>query len=211
MHKYFIKNPWLLKKLYPHYVWKMPENKNSVYLTFDDGPHPEITPWVLSELKKYNALATFFCIGKNVKQYPHIFKKIIDEGHATGNHTHNHINGWRVSVEDYKKDVSEAALHIKSNLFRPPYGRIKKSQAATIVEAMKNKTAKIIMWDVLSGDFDRSILPENCLVNVLKNTTPGSIVVFHDSEKAYNNLVNSLPKVMQHFSKKGCLFKKIEI
>lgn len=189
----------------------MPENKNSVYLTFDDGPHPEITPWVISELKKYNAEATFFCIGKNVKQYPHIYKQILDEEHATGNHTQNHINGWKSSDEDYIKDISEAALHIKSNLFRPPYGRIKKSQAASIAEAMKNKTAKIIMWDVLSGDFDRSILPENCLENVLKNTTPGSIVVFHDSEKAYNNLVNSLPKVMQHFSKKGCLFKKIEI
>jgi peptidoglycan/xylan/chitin deacetylase (PgdA/CDA1 family) len=212
MHKYFIKTPWWLKKLYPNYVWNMPPDRQStVYLTFDDGPHPEITPWIMSELKRYNAKATFFCIGKNVEQHPKVYKKILDEGHATGNHTQNHINGWKVSVEEYKRDVSTAALHIRSNLFRPPYGRIKISQAPAIAEAMRKNTAKIIMWDVLAGDFDRSVMPENCLSNVLRYTAAGSIVVFHDSEKAYKNLVYTLPTVMQHFTKKGCLFNKIEI
>ncbi len=197
--------------MFPSYVWNLPAKENEVYLTFDDGPDPEITPWVLDELIKYNALATFFCIGKNVKQYPEVYQQILNEGHATGNHTQNHLNGWQVSTEQYIRDVSEAAKYIRTNLFRPPYGRIKNSQAACIPQAMENNNAKIIMWDVLSADFDPSFTPEQCLKNVLQSTSPGSIIVFHDSSKAFKNLAYTLPRVMQHFSEKGCLFNKIDL
>ncbi len=188
----------------------MPANDNAVYLTFDDGPHPQITPWVLDELKKYNAKASFFCIGKNVVEHPGIYNRIIKEGHAVGNHTHNHLNGWKVSDQEYMQDIREAAKHISSNLFRPPYGRIRSKQFYRLNKAMQ-KDSKLIMWDVLSADFDAAISPEQCLKNVISNTTPGSIIVFHDSEKAYTNLVHALPAVMQLLNKRKCLFKKIEV
>jgi len=209
MRKYFIKTPWIVKKIFPNYIWNMPSKDNAVYLTFDDGPHPHITSWVLDELKKYDAKASFFCIGKNVVEHPGIYHRILKEGHAVGNHTQNHLNGWIVSDLEYMHDVNEAANHIFSDLFRPPYGRIRAKQFYRLNRAMK-KEAKLIMWDVLSADFDAAISPEQCLRNVMLNTTPGSIVVFHDSEKACTNLVYALPLVMQLLNKKKCLFKKIE-
>lgn len=211
MYKYFIKTPWIIKRLFKSYVWSMPATDKEVYLTFDDGPHQTITPWILDELKKYNAAATFFCIGKNVAQHADVYKRIIDEGHAIGNHTHNHLNGWKTETDKYIADIKEAAKHIATNLFRPPYGRIKKSQAKRINEALKNSTSgKVIMWDVLSADFDNSITPEECLKNVLQNVEAGSIVVFHDSEKAFKNLQFVLPKVLAELDKKGYVFRKIE-
>lgn len=210
MHRYFIKTPWAVKKIFPKYVWDIPSNEYAVYLTFDDGPHPEITSWVLDELKKYNAKASFFCIGKNVLEYPDIYHQIIKEGHAVGNHTHTHLNGWKVSDEQYINDVKEAAKHISTNLFRPPYGRIRAKQFRRLNEAMQKKS-KLIMWDVLSGDFDAKISPEQCLKNVIVNVRPGSIIVFHDSEKANMNLKYTLPAVMQLLNEKRCLFKKIDI
>jgi len=209
MQKYFIKTPWIVKKIFSNYIWNMPANDNAVYLTFDDGPHPQITPWVLDELKKYNAKASFFCIGKNVVEYPGIYNRIINEGHAVGNHTHNHLNGWKVSGQEYMQDIREAAKHISSNLFRPPYGRIKSKHFYRLNKAMQ-KDSKLIMWDVLSADFDTAISPEQCLKNVMSNATPGSIIVFHDSQKAFANLVYTLPAVMQLLNKKKCLLKKIE-
>lgn len=210
MHRFFIKTPWLVKKLYPEYTWNMPADDHAVYLTFDDGPHPQITNWVLEELKKYDALATFFCIGENVMRHPEMYETVLAAGHATGNHTQHHPNGWEVADELYLADVAEATKHIRSNLFRPPYGRIRTSQAKQINSAMQRDDVKIIMWDVLSCDFDTTMSKEKCLNNVLKNVEAGSIIVFHDSEKAAPNLMYALPRVMEFLSEKKYGFRKLE-
>lgn len=209
MHKYFIKTPWLVKKIFPNYMWTLPSTNREVYLTFDDGPHKEITPWVLNELKQYNALASFFCIGKNVLQNPDVYQNILAQGHAVGNHTQNHLNGWKVNANEYINDIKEASKNIESNLFRPPYGRIKQKHLKGI-NAVMNNQCKIIMWDVLSGDFDRNISKEKCLQNVIENVEAGSIVVFHDSEKAYPNLKYVLPKVLQYLTDNKYSCSKIE-
>ncbi|HEY1870545.1 MAG TPA: polysaccharide deacetylase family protein [Chitinophagaceae bacterium] len=207
--KYFVKTPWLLKKIYSSYIWDIPTQEKIIYLTFDDGPHREITPFVLSELRKHNALATFFCIGKNVVAHPEVYKQILDEGHSVGNHTQNHLNGWKTSNDVYMKDIAEAANYIDSNLFRPPYGRITLFQAKNLRAAMKGRKAKIIMWDVLSADFDQNISGEESLQFVVLRSSPGSIVVFHDSEKAFSTLSYVLPRILQHFSSLGFQFLAI--
>jgi len=211
MHKYFIKTPWFARKIFSSYIWSLPAGNNEVYLTFDDGPHPTITPWVLEELEKYDAKATFFCIGNNVERYPDVYKRILEEGHATGNHTFHHLNGWKNEDEKYIEDISMASQLIKSNLFRPPYGRIKNSQAKKISDVLKTNDAQIIMWDVLSADFDLSFTKEQCLNNVLQNVSPGSIIVFHDSEKAFRNLEYALPETLKSLNNEGYSFKKIEL
>jgi peptidoglycan-N-acetylglucosamine deacetylase len=203
--KYFVKTPWWLKKIYSSYIWDIDTKEKIIYLTFDDGPHNLATPFVLNELKKYNAKATFFCIGKNVVTNPEIYKQILAEGHSIGNHTYNHLNGWETETNTYLADVSEAANHIASNLFRPPYGRIKRSQAK------KMKGYKIIMWDVLSGDFDESLNKEKCLQYVTGKTRPGSIIVFHDSGKAFPHLEYALPKTLDFFLREGFSFKAIDM
>ncbi|HWN87619.1 MAG TPA: polysaccharide deacetylase family protein [Chitinophagaceae bacterium] len=206
---YFVKTPGWLKRIYDSYIWSIPVNDKILYLTFDDGPHPEATPFVLKELKKHNALATFFCIGKNVVSYPGIYKQIINEGHSVGNHTYNHLNGWKTSNDDYLKDIALASHEIDSDLFRPPYGRITSFQAKNLKPVMKGKEPKVIMWDVLSGDFDPDCTAQQCLSNVLFASVPGSIVVFHDSEKAFPKLEYTLPRMLSHFSEKGYLFKAL--
>ncbi len=209
MHQYFIKTPWLIRKLFPAFVWKQPAKEKVVYLTFDDGPHPGITPWVLAELKKYNAAATFFCVGNNVVRFPDIYQRVLADGHAVGNHTYHHLNGWKTSLLPYLEDVVKASSVIDSHLFRPPYGRIKRKQAKALKNIIKKSNVKIVMWDVLSADFDNSISPETCADNVLKNVEPGSVVVFHDSEKAFPNLKYSLPFVLENLSKAGFRFEKL--
>lgn len=208
--KYFVKTPWWLKKMYTHRLWSFDTKEKIIYLTFDDGPHPVATPFVLNELKKYNAKATFFCIGKNIVDHPAIYKRILEEGHTTGNHTQHHLNGWKTNTALYLSDIAEASKEIESNLFRPPFGRIKSSQVKGIAEAMKNKSAKIIMWDVLSGDFDESLSKEKCLKNVIENAAEGSIIVFHDSEKAFPLLNYVLPACLEFFAKKGYEFNVVE-
>jgi peptidoglycan-N-acetylglucosamine deacetylase len=205
---YAAKTPKWVKKLFPHSVWEMPGAEKTLYLTFDDGPHSEITPFVLEELKKYNARATFFCIGKNIVDNPLIFNRILKEGHRVGNHTFNHLNGWKTSKLAYLQNIQEAAKYIDSDIFRPPYGRISSTQRRSL--SMLEKPFKIIMWSILSGDFDISITPEQCCNNVLKNAESGSIIVFHDSEKAYERLRYALPVVLKYFSENGFQFKKIE-
>jgi peptidoglycan/xylan/chitin deacetylase (PgdA/CDA1 family) len=207
---YFVKTPWWLKKFYSQRLWSIDTKEKIIYLTFDDGPHPVATQFVLDELKKYNAKATFFCIGKNVVAYPSIYNQILDEGHRVGNHTHQHLNGWKTKSNVYLHDIAEAARYIDSPMFRPPYGRINSFQAKNINKALKNKNAKIVMWSVLSGDFDNIITKEKCLENVILYTKPGSIVVFHDSEKAFPHLEYGLPQVLQYFSKKGYLFQSLQ-
>ena len=179
----------------------------AVYLTFDDGPHPIITRFVLQQLKQYDAKATFFCIGKNVVDHPDIYKQILEAQHTVGNHTHNHLNGWHTKTDAYITNVQQAAKHINSRLFRPPYGRIKRSQAGRLLQA--HPQWYIYMWDVLSGDFDTSITPERCTENVLNNIQPGSIVVFHDSEKAWPRMQHALPAVLAYCKQQNWQLKAL--
>ncbi|RYY82227.1 MAG: polysaccharide deacetylase family protein, partial [Chitinophagaceae bacterium] len=209
VHRYFIKTPWLVKRLFSNYMWDAPASGNAVYLTFDDGPHETITPWVLDKLAEFGAKGTFFCIGKNVAAHPEIYNRIITEGHGVGNHTEQHLNGWKTPVIDYLQSVQLASQRISSALFRPPYGRIRAAQARGLGRAMGVAEPKVIMWDVLSADFDRNISPQRCINNVVDNTVPGSIIVFHDSEKAWPNLKQALPVVLQSFVKKGYLMAKL--
>ncbi len=208
----WVKTHWTIKKLFSNYVWDIPNNENKVYLTFDDGPTPEITEWTLAQLKNYNARATFFCIGDNIRKYPEIFQKVIDEEHSIGNHTFNHLNGWKTSTSDYTENVkSFETERYKLNtkhckLFRPPYGKIKLSQSV----GLRKLGYKIIMWDILSEDFDATISPEQCLENVLKNVTPGSIIVFHDSKKASRNLEYALPRTLEFLKEKGFICERID-
>ena len=211
---YLIKTPWWLKKLYPSLTWNMPREEKTLYLTFDDGPHPSATPYVLEQLKKYQAKATFFCIGKNVTDYPDIYRSIIDAGQKVGNHTQNHLNAWKTNDTKYIQNVLEAAKHIDSTLFRPPYGKITKFQAKLLQkENVDLQTGKqkfrIIMWDVLSADFDDTITAEKCYQNVIKHTEPGSIIVFHDSTKAWLRMNYALPKVLEYYTEKGYSFKSL--
>jgi peptidoglycan/xylan/chitin deacetylase (PgdA/CDA1 family) len=211
---YLIKTPWLLKKVYPNCVWDIPVQDDVLYLTFDDGPHPEATPFVLDELKKYNAKATFFCIGKNVVEYQEIFKRILVEGHRVGNHSYNHLNGWKVEDSKYIEDILHAKKFIDSDIFRPPYGRVTKFQnrlLTTSPEFSKKPLFKIIMWNVLSADFDPAVTPEQCATNVIRNATRGSIVVFHDSQKSFSKLKIALPKVLQHFAERKFRFEDIRV
>ncbi|WKD85729.1 Peptidoglycan-N-acetylglucosamine deacetylase [Polaribacter huanghezhanensis] len=226
MKFYLTKTPRIIQQIFKNYTWCFSSDKKEIFLTFDDGPTPEITEFVLSKLKKHNAKATFFCIGKNIQNHPEIFNKIIAEKHVVGNHTQNHLNGLKHKKINYLENVVSCENVISSTstslstgsveksansktpgskLFRPPYGKIKKSQAKEILK----KGYTIIMWDVLSADFDTSISKEKCLENVLKNTTNGSIIVFHDSKKAVEKLIYVLPKVLDYFSEKGFVFKTI--
>lgn len=205
--KYFVKTPWWLKKIYSSYVWDIKTDEKVVYLTFDDGPHEQVTSFVLDELKKYNAKASFFCIGKNVVAHSAVYKRILEEGHTVGNHTYHHMNGWKATNVSYLNDVADAAKYIDSPLFRPPYGRIRSFQAKNIPAAIKNPAAKIIMWDVLSGDFDDSLTKDQCLQNVILNVKRGSIIIFHDSEKAFPLLEFCLPRTLEFFSNKGFRFE----
>lgn len=207
---YFVKTPRWLKSIYDSYIWSIPVSSKILYLTFDDGPHPQATPFVLRLLKQYNAKATFFCIGKNVVAHPEIYSQLINDGHAIGNHTNNHLNGWKTANEIYLKDIALAAQHINSNLFRPPYGRITSFQARNLRSVIKNTETKVIMWDVLSGDFDMDITNERCLFNVILSAVPGSIIVFHDSQKAFLKLQYVLPRVMEYYSEKGFSFEALD-
>jgi peptidoglycan/xylan/chitin deacetylase (PgdA/CDA1 family) len=206
---FWVKTNYFVKRIFPNYIWDIPNRENKVYLTFDDGPTPEITEWTLEQLKKYNAKATFFCIGNNIEKHPAIFQKVIDEEHAIGNHTFNHLKGWETTIEEYVENTRKCSLFIekqearskkqekKGLLFRPPYGKIKPSQS----RILRKLGYKIIMWDVLSRDFDKTITPE---------VESGSIIVFHDSIKAEQNLRYVLPITLAFLKEKGFVCAKIE-
>ena len=200
-----IKTPSIVKRLFPNYVWDIKTRDKSIFLTFDDGPTPEITCWVLNQLKAFNAKATFFCIGDNIEKYPHIYQSIIEQEHTVGNHTYNHLKGWATKTPKYISNIELTEKLICSKLFRPPYGKLKRKQGKILIE----KGYKIIMWDVLSLDWDKSINGEQCYQNVIKNAAPGSIIVFHDSVKASKNLHETLPRVLKFFSQKGYSFKAL--
>lgn len=204
---YLVKTPLLLKKLYPGLTWNFNRADRCIYLTFDDGPIPIVTPFVLKTLKQYHAKATFFCIGDNVQKHPDVFEQVKADGHSIGNHTFNHLRGWATPTDEYTENFKKCDAQLNSPLFRPPYGRIKKEQ----IKALRTlkPDLKIIMWDVLSGDFDIKLNPEKCLRGVIKHTCNGSVVVFHDSLKAFPRLEYVLPLALEYWSKKGYEFKSM--
>ncbi|HEX2684156.1 MAG TPA: polysaccharide deacetylase family protein [Ferruginibacter sp.] len=205
---YIAKTPKWVRKLFGHSTWEMPQGPKAIYLSFDDGPHPQETPFVLDELRKFNASATFFCIGKNVVDNPGLYNRIIEEGHAVGNHTYDHLDGWKTGSAAYLDNILAARQYIDTDLFRPPYGRITRKQRLALNS--EGRAFRLIMWSVLSGDFDVNITPAQCCNNVLQHAVSGAIVVFHDSEKASERLRYALPVVLKHFAEQGFSFKKIE-
>lgn len=198
--------------LFPKYIWRIKTAERKIYLTFDDGPIPEVTEWVLEQLQLFNAKATFFCVGENILKHPEIFKKVVAGGHAVGNHTQNHLKGWKTKNDAYLKNFTECQNSIEtiakdqSSLFRPPYGQLKSTQAKEIL-----KTHKILMWSVLTRDYDNDFKAEKCLENAIKKTKQGSIILFHDSLKAQKNLYYMLPKYLEYFSEKGFEFCAIDL
>jgi peptidoglycan/xylan/chitin deacetylase (PgdA/CDA1 family) len=207
----FYRAPFFLPWLYPNLVWRIPTAKKELFLTFDDGPVPGPTDFVLETLRTYSIKATFFCIGDNVQKHPDVFRKVVEDGHTIGNHTFNHLKGWSTSLEKYLQNVSLCDSTIQnskfkigdSKLFRPPYGRITRKQ----IKALHDY--KIIMWDVLSNDYNTSVQPESCLRNSIRVTRPGSIIVFHDSVKAERNMRYALPRYIEYFSERGYTFNAL--
>ncbi|WP_231464209.1 polysaccharide deacetylase family protein [Pedobacter sp. Leaf132] len=204
---YLVKSPLLLKWYYPSLLWNKSRKEKVIYLTFDDGPIPNVTDFVLKTLKAFNAKATFFCIGDNISKHPEVFQRVKNDGHAIGNHTFNHLKGWITNDETYIQNALKCQTLTQTNLFRPPYGRIKKSQIANLKSQIAN--LEIVMWDVLSGDFDIILHPEKCYQNVIKHTQNGSIIVFHDSLKAFDRLEYALPKVLSYFADRGFTFSTL--
>ena len=199
-----VRPPSFLRWIYPNAVWNLPSEQKVVYLSFDDGPTPFVTEKVLELLEEYQAKATFFCIGKNIEQHPELFKIVKSKGHHIGSHTYSHINGWKSNSTDYLNDYQKGRDLARSNLFRPPYGRILLNPLQTI-----QKQDKVIMWDILSKDYNDALLPNTILNNVLNNLRPGSIIVFHDSEKAKKNVIAVLPHLLQNLKQQGYAMEAI--
>ncbi|MBA4053458.1 MAG: polysaccharide deacetylase family protein [Marivirga sp.] len=209
------RTPFFLPLIYPTLTWRIPTTKKELFLTFDDGPVPGPTEFVLDTLENFNAKATFFCIGDNIKKYPDVFRRIISQGHAVGNHTLNHLNGWKTKTEIYLENfqrcnreihAASAGLSVPESatvLFRPPYGRITRNQINALSDF------RIVMWDVLSVDYNSRLAADKCLNNTIRATRTGSIIVFHDSYKAERNLTSVLPVFMRHFSALGFEFKSL--
>jgi peptidoglycan/xylan/chitin deacetylase (PgdA/CDA1 family) len=206
---YFTKTPFWLKMLYPTCLWdyKLGGKQKKIFLSFDDGPHESATPFVLDELKRYDAKATFFCIGKNVQAESSIYKRILMEGHRVGNHTNNHLNGWKTENMTYLENIEKARELIDSNLFRPPYGRATAFQIRNLIDKLNYK---VVMWDVLAGDFDPAVSGRQAAERVIRKSKPGSIIVFHDSAKALQVLQVALPIVLSYFSGEGFSFETIK-
>ncbi len=200
-----------MHSVYPDCLWKVNTEEKVLYLSFDDGPADEVTSFVLDELHKWNAKATFFCVGKNIEAYPELFQRIISEGHSVGNHTYDHLNGWNTMDELYYNNIEKCEVLVNQvsenrnqKLFRPPYGKLKRSQ----YKKLKSQY-KIVMWDVMSFDFDPKTSGEKVFTMVKKNTSEGSIVVFHNNLKAKPKVEFVLPKLLEHFTKKGFKFDRL--
>lgn len=188
-----VRPPRVLRSLYKDGLWRMNSNKREIFLTFDDGPVPAVTSWVLDTLEQYGVKATFFCVGDNIRKHPSLFEQIRAGGHQVGNHTYNHIKGWKTTTKEYLDNIRQCQSLTNTPLFRPPYGRIKKSQYRLL-----KRDYKIVFWDVISYDYDKLTAPETCLQNVINYTRNGSIVVFHDTAKSEENLRFTLPKYIEH-------------
>jgi peptidoglycan/xylan/chitin deacetylase (PgdA/CDA1 family) len=213
MKTYTTRTPGLLRELFPNWTWRRDRDKKELYLTFDDGPTPGVTEWVLETLDKWNAQATFFCIGKNLAAHPKLAGKLSDSGHTLGNHTFDHLNGWKTLTMEYLDSVARTQALLENlrhrenttRYFRPPYGKCTLRQS----KAIRRNDYEIVMWDVLSGDFDKNIDPVTCSSNVIDHAKGGSIVVFHDSLKAATNLKHALPETLKYFSELGYRFKAL--
>lgn len=199
-----VRLPGFFTRLFNDVVWRIPVSEKIVYLTFDDGPIPEVTPWLLDLLKQENIKATFFCVGENVVNYPDIYRRILDNGHSVGNHTYNHWQGLHKDNEDYFRNIEKAAISIDSDLFRPPHGWLKSSQYYFL-----KKQFRIIMWDLISCDYDAGRKPEEVLRNVIRFVRPGSVITFHDSIKAKRNLTEALPSAIRWMKEQGYRFEAI--
>jgi peptidoglycan-N-acetylglucosamine deacetylase len=196
---------YLVKQLYRGALWKVKSEGKEIYLTFDDGPVPGLTEWVLDELKRYGAKATFFCVGDNIRKYPDVFRRIIDEGHTAANHTMHHLKGFKSNVRTYLKEADECRELVGNDLFRPPYGQLTRLQ----YKALKRKGYRVVFWDVISYDYE-NIHPRQCLNTTLRNTRSGSIVLFHDNVKAEKNLRYTLPLFLKHFANLRFEFKALK-
>ncbi len=196
-----VRPPYLFRKLYPGAIWRMSKTEKKIFLTFDDGPVPGVTPEALSVLRTFGIKATFFCVGHNVEKHPGIYQQILDEGHATANHTFHHVDGWNTPTKEYIDEVERCSQFVSSGLFRPPYGRMRPPQRKVI-----QRKFKIVLWDVLTYDFDKTISGEQCLQFALNNSREGSIVVFHDSEKAKEKMLYALPKYIVEMRERGFEF-----
>lgn len=196
--------PAFLRIFYPSLLWQKPAGEHKMYLTFDDGPHPDITPKVMEILAEFQARATFFCVGENVKRYPDVYQQISKQGHKTGNHTYNHLNGWKTPLNLYYENVNACRELVDSDLLRPPYGRITPGQIQTL-----KKEYQIVMWSVLSYDFDQETSPQQCLDYVVDTAEDGAVVVFHDSPKSAQNMFFALPRVLRHFTDLGYSFETL--
>jgi peptidoglycan/xylan/chitin deacetylase (PgdA/CDA1 family) len=201
---FYVSPPFIYKWFLRDAAFRVQTEEKKLYLTFDDGPVAEATPFVLEQLKKYNAKATFFCIGKNVQENHELYKQVLAEGHKTANHTFDHVNGWKTKTADYLTNTTKCAELVDSRLFRPPYGKITFSQYSNL-----KSNYSVVLWDVLSWDFNIETSSEKCLQNVLKNAKPGSIIVFHDSKKAFKNMSYALPRVLEHFKERGYRFEAL--
>lgn len=202
---YLNHTPSLVQRFLPDCTWRVETTEKLLYLTFDDGPIPEVTPWVLDILESYDAKASFFCVGENVMKHPDIFEELKNRGHSIGSHTYNHLSGWNTPNASFLKNIRKASQLTGSKLFRPPYGRISPAQ----IKILRNHY-QIVMWDVLSGDFDEKIDEETCYQNVINNAREGSIIVFHDSIKSIHKLQYALPKVLDYYTQLGYRFDKLE-
>lgn len=218
------KTPGFVRSLFPNYLWKVDTTSKVLYLTFDDGPTADITDWVLDTLDEFNAKATFFCIGSNIEKHPDIFQRILKNKHTVGNHTYSHLKGWQTATKVYVADIQFTDSIIKfqiqnatnkstdltkqsyTSLFRPPYGKFKTKQSKVLLE----QGYKVVMWDVLSYDWDSNLSKKKCYKNVVLSASDGSIIVFHDSLKAAKNMKYTLPKVLKYFSEKGYDFKALD-
>ncbi len=201
---YLVKTPIILSLFYKNLIWKVNTKEKVIYLTFDDGPDEEVTPKVLDILDGYKAKATFFCLGNNAEKHPGIIERIVKSGHVLGNHSYSHRNGFKTDTEDYFKDIYKCDRVFQSELFRPPYGRIRSKQAKIL-----SKDYKIIMWSVIPGDFDRNVTKEKCLSRSIKNSGQGTIIVFHDSQKAKEKVLYVLPRYLKHFKDRGYSFETL--
>ncbi len=202
---YFIRSPKIIRKFFPsHLVWEIPNNERKIFLTFDDGPDPDVSPEVLKILDNFKIKASFFCVGDNVRKHPGTYEMIREKGHVTGNHSFNHLNGWKTKNQAYLANIARCREYVDSRLFRPPYGRIRNSQARHLKNAYN-----IIMWSVLAGDFDRRFSREDCIKNVLSNTESGSVIVFHDSRKTKDKVLYALPAVIEALLKRELVFDVI--
>jgi len=201
---YFVKTPKIARAFNKKAIWSIPNNDRKIFLTFDDGPTSSITNETLDILKEHTIKATFFCLGKQVENHPELFQRIIDEGHTVGNHSYSHLKGWTTSNQQYLEDVRKGAAIIESHLFRPPYGKIKRFQ----VNSLSPET-KIILWDVLPGDFSPNNNVEKIVSNTLNSVESGSIIVLHDNNKCGNKMLQALPIIIKKLKEKKYKFSAI--